>query len=168
MVIWGGYNDVPLNDGARYDPSLDAWAPISSAAGPEEGSFPAGVVWTGSEMVVLVYAPSRELIVFIYDPVDDDWTMQGTADQPPLGGPFEATWIGDRVAIWGGQGVDGSYGGPGALYDPETDSWEQMSTRNAPTGRMEHSAIWTGEMLLIWGGQSDIESPDLEGARFLP
>jgi hypothetical protein len=166
MIIWGGFADGPQLDGARYDPAVDAWAPIPTDGGPEEGSFPAGVVWTGSEMVVLVYAPSHELVVFIYDLVDDDWTMQGTANQPPIGGPFEATWIGDRVAIWGA--VDGSYGGPGALYDPASDSWEQMSTRNAPTGRMEHSAVWTSEMLLIWGGQSDVESPDLEGARYLP
>jgi len=48
MLVWGGGNPFPLNDGGRYDPNGDAWRPIPPAT-PRAGHT---AVWTGTEMVV--------------------------------------------------------------------------------------------------------------------
>ena len=29
IIVWGGYQDVDLDDGARYNPALDSWTPVS-------------------------------------------------------------------------------------------------------------------------------------------
>src|SRR5206468_936944 len=52
MIVWGGYNDLLLNTGGRYNPSTDSWGPSSVTTG-EGTNVPAGrdrhtAIWTGS------------------------------------------------------------------------------------------------------------------------
>jgi hypothetical protein len=56
LLLWGGwaptrYYEPPVQGGARYDSTTDAWAPIASDNEPEERIYPT-VIWTGEEMLV--------------------------------------------------------------------------------------------------------------------
>ena len=54
MIVWGGafcYPCMDFNDGGRYDPATDSWAPISTADAPL-ARFYHTAVWTGGEMIV--------------------------------------------------------------------------------------------------------------------
>src|SRR5204862_4820313 len=51
MIVWGGYNGVYLNDGSRYNPSTDSWAPTTATNAPDARDFHTAV-WTGNEMIV--------------------------------------------------------------------------------------------------------------------
>lgn len=49
-VIWGGLGNVPLADGAAYDPASDRWTAV--APGPLSPRFDHAAVWTGAEVVI--------------------------------------------------------------------------------------------------------------------
>lgn len=54
MIVWGGafcYPCMDFNDGARYNPANDGWAPISTANAPL-ARFYHTAVWDGTEMIV--------------------------------------------------------------------------------------------------------------------
>jgi len=76
MIVWGGGNVSGLfNDGGRYHPTADSWAPVSTSGAPSaRGDHTA--VWTGSEMIVwggdngsllndtFSYTPARVLYLY--------------------------------------------------------------------------------------------------------
>ncbi len=52
MIVWGGCDGSTCRDsGGRYDPTTDAWAPISTANAPSARDEHTAV-WTGSFMIV--------------------------------------------------------------------------------------------------------------------
>ncbi len=59
---------------------------------------------------------------------------------------------GDRVIVWGGQGVATNLGGVYRPRDAATDAWTPTSLTNAPTARYFHTAVWTGTEMIVWGG----------------
>jgi Kelch motif len=54
MIVWGGYDGVPgvpSGTGGIYDPTTNAWTPMSTVGAPS-GRSDHTAVWTGSKMVV--------------------------------------------------------------------------------------------------------------------
>ena len=49
-LVWGGLGNVPLADGAAYDPAADRWSAV--APGPLSPRFDHAAVWTGTEVVL--------------------------------------------------------------------------------------------------------------------
>ena len=172
MIIWGGIQgreEYATDTGARYDPVLDTWGPISViGAPPPSRRRDHSAVWTGREMIVI-----SQGIAARYDPADDTWTAVPEPDVPePLFGQSGHTsvWTGKELITWGGLArTCDSRGGScadsptnrGGRYDPETDSWRATSTLGAPEERSGHTAVWTGEEMIVWG-------PGSSGGRYDP
>ena len=152
MIVWGGDNGgVPLRDGGRYNPASDSWASVSSAGAPLGWSSQAGVVWTGSEMVM---KDGR------YNPVADAWAPVSTIAAPALLAGARAVWTGAVVVFWDGQ--------RGGRYNPSTDTWRPVSGAGAPPYTSYLSAIWTGSQMIVWGGQPYGPPQPGTGGRYDP
>ena len=53
-IVWGGDNNTGtlFSDGFLFDPIANAWAPITNAGAPSPRTYPGGVAWTGSQLIV--------------------------------------------------------------------------------------------------------------------
>jgi ankyrin repeat protein/N-acetylneuraminic acid mutarotase len=113
MIVWGGSareagapSDYFVN-GARYNPEMDTWKPISAIDAPK-GRVSVTAVWTGTEMVLwggvndtqgnggrFVGTGAR------YNPATDTWTEITTtgAPSPRL---TSVVWTGDGLLTFGG------------------------------------------------------------------
>src|SRR5439155_1265141 len=191
MLVWGGADNQSYpysDDGGRYDPATDSWAPISS------GNTPAArlehtAVWTGTEMIVWggrVRYTSYSNTGGRYIPSIDDWLATSTTDAPSGRNLHTAIWTGAEMIVWGGNefGFALNTGArnkaksapstptptptppipaTGGRYDPGTDTWRATSTINAPNVRENHTAVWTGTEMIVWGGSWT----DMYNHRFL-
>ncbi len=158
MIVWGGtVNDqgptnlgVQVGDGARYDPELDSWTPISSIGAPSPRAAMAAV-WTGSRLLVwggarIEGTTDSPLVMGLqdgaaYDPEADEWSpISSTALIDST-----ATW---RVSFWtGGEMLVWDNYPNGGAYDPIQDSWRSFSIEGAP--KTAGPAAWTGSQLLL-------------------
>src|SRR5438094_71137 len=191
MLVWGGADNQSYpysDDGGRYDPATDSWAPISS------GNTPAArlehtAVWTGTEMIVWggrVRYTSYSNTGGRYIPSIDDWLATSTTDAPSGRNLHTAIWTGAEMIVWGGDeggfplntgARNNTRSAPstptptptppipatGGRYDPGTDTWRATSTTNAPNVRENHTAVWTGTEMIVWGGSWT----DMYNHRFL-
>jgi N-acetylneuraminic acid mutarotase/D-arabinose 5-phosphate isomerase GutQ len=114
MIVWGGHGsylsnnflyNVPLNTGARYNPSTDSWTDTTLSNAPEARGAHASV-WTGQEMIVWGGHDSQEDRFLDtggrYNPTTDRWTPTAMVNAP---GPAEfptAVWTGNQMIVWGG------------------------------------------------------------------
>ena len=180
MLVWGGADNQSYpysDDGGRYDPATDSWAPISS------GNTPAArlehtAIWTGTEMIVWggrVRYTSYSNTGGRYIPSIDDWLATSTTDAPSGRNLHTAIWTGAEMIVWGGnefgyalnssarnkaQSVPSTptptptppIPATGGRYDPSTDTWRATNTTNAPSVREAHTAVWTGTEMIVWGG----------------
>ena len=159
MIIWGGDYEEPLDTGARYDPLIDAWAPISSVNAPQ-ARYAHAAVWTGSKMIVWGGeghpSPVRTFLNSggIYDSQTDTWTSMSMVGAPIGRWYPTAVWTGERMIVWGGHAFLRDLN-DGALYDPQTDSWTPMMNLEAPSPRDGHTAVWTGERMIVFGDAPD-------------
>jgi len=172
MVIWGGFSTVDgavLDDGGRYDPLTEQWAPISSSGAPIARSWHS-TVWAGDRMFIWGgYSFGLGMLNDggYYRPSIDTWNAL-----PPSGALLgarsnaSAVWTGDEVILWGGwtgsHVVDG-----GARYSPAAQSWLPVSDVNSPSARSGHAAVWVGGRMVIWGGGTQTGSYDT-GALYDP
>lgn len=156
MIIWGGiylFVGGSYDDGARYDPSTDAWSAINTDNAPT-ARYHHSAIWTNSEMIIwgglgpggLTNTGSR------YDPVYDDWTPTDVQSAPTPRQSACTVWTGQEMLVWGG-GQPG-----GALYSPIANIWVTISTQNAPTSSTVTQGVWTGEFLYVWGGISTVNA----------
>jgi hypothetical protein len=61
MIIWGGQNNGPINDGGSYDPLSDTWLPVTNAPRAPLGRVNHSAVWSGAEMLIFGGgAPSQD------------------------------------------------------------------------------------------------------------
>jgi Kelch motif protein len=151
MIVWGGWDGSPLFDGARYNPAIDSWIPISTGLNAPRAEVQTAV-WTGEEMLVWggTDAPTGRR----YDPQTDTWCQMSLAGAPPSGVGFSTVWTGTEMILWGWSSP-GVSGGEGAAYDPLFDSWRPTSTGpGTPSPRSTHTAVWTGSEMLVWGGST--------------
>ena len=166
MIIWGGIstnvNLIPtvfLNNGARYNASLDTWTTISSIGAPAARTNHA-VVWTGREMIIwggVGRNTDNRSVSFNsgarYTPAMNNWKDISTTGAPPAIGLLPlAVWTGHEMIIWLGRPYhDPPYGfGFGGRYRPDKDSWSPIywdNARDIPTG------VWTGNEMIVWDGQ---------------
>ena len=150
MIIWGGLSDgsgTVLNDGARYNPAVDNWAPMPSASG---GSRSHTAVWTGTDMMVFggYTKPDNSTVAggAIYSPVDNTWfSYYGVGVYPSPRAGHVAVWTGNEMIIWGGTCCDG------LIYN-RTNGWRSISNLNAPGNGERLAGVWTGTRMIVWGG----------------
>jgi len=170
MIIWGGTDGISRNNGARYNPAVNAWTLIAptNIIAPRFGH---SAVWTGTEMIIYGGAVSGFFGGTMstntgarYNPTTGAWTAI-----MPGGGTRRnhiAFWTGTRMLVWGGTFTgSGTFGGSpefprgdGALYDPVGNSWTFISNTNSPSARLGFSDVWTGTELIIWGGYDFVGS----------
>jgi len=168
MIVWGGLDDqFTLDTGARYDPTADTWAPVSTIGAPSARSEHAAV-WTGKEMIVWGGAASYLNSGGRYDPVTDQWTATSTVGAPEGRNGPTAIWTGSEMFVWGGNVFAAALLQSGGLYNPVTDTWRLSSLINAPTPRLGHTAVWTGNAAIIWGGSLGQSVRTNTGARYDP
>jgi N-acetylneuraminic acid mutarotase len=174
MLVWGGYTDshswyhgghAPghLNTGGRYNPTYDAWQPISTQGSPSK-RFNHVAVWTGREMIV--WGGGNATRGFNdggrYDPATDTWRPM--SEDCPLRprALAVAVWAGDEMIVWGGAAreddAQSTYYNDGARYNPETDKWTPLAAAGAPKGRIFTKAVWTGAEMVLRGGVNDAQA----------
>ena len=169
MIVWGGVSSQLgeiLDNGARYDPALDAWTPTSSVGAPS-ARVPWNIaVWTGSEMII--WGGDDQGTGGRYNPATDTWQATSTVNVPSPRGGYSTIWTGTEMIVWGGNNQDPTFNS-GARYDPATDTWRPTSLEGAPTARANHTAVWTGREMIVWGGVN-FESYTLvpDGGRYDP
>src|SRR5262249_22397952 len=109
--------------------STPRWTPIATA--PISGRTFAGVVWTGSEMLVWggvhhsASGGQQESDGAAYDPATDSWEKLAPAPAGMQGGGGRASaWDGSEASFWVGNSPDGPVGT--ATYDPVAGSWHRL------------------------------------------
>jgi putative metal-binding protein len=157
LIVWGGsgVSGFLKNTGSRYDPTMDAWAPVSTGGGVPAERYRHTAVWTGRQMVVwggkdyygVVNSGGR------YDPVSNAWMPTSTgANVPEARSAHTTVWTGAQMVVWGGYGNSGALN-TGGRYDPVSDAWMPTSMgANVPETRSSHTAVWTGAQMVVWGG----------------
>lgn len=152
FLVWGGYErhgdaEVPVLDGALFDPVTDRWEPLPAA--PFDRSQAATATWTGTELVVFS-ARMRSGAAF------DIAARQWRAIEPPPLDPGDSNsptlaWTGTELVVLGYpvDNVDTSMAWA-AAWNPGTDQWRALpdpgfrSMQGGP-------AIWTGrEVTVLW------------------
>jgi N-acetylneuraminic acid mutarotase len=157
LIIWGGEGPTKgttiglLNTGARYNPSVNQWTPMTTTGSPAPRAGHSAI-WTGREVIIWGgIKGTGPLSGARYDPALDRWAILGR--NAPTSVPYsEAVWTGEEMIVWGGQSATT----PGWRYHPATDTWTRITTQGAPKSRWSHQAVWTGNEMLIFGG---LESP---------
>jgi len=174
MIVWGGYgaDGNVRNDGGLYDPTTDAWSPMSMAGAPTPRTNHSAVwgagkllIWGGSDWSSPTLGTGGR-----YDPATDSWTSITTTNAPPPRTEQIAIWTGDRMIVWGGQTGGDHTVNSGGRYDPFTDSWTPTSVGSSPLGRAIHTAVWTGTTMIVWGGYDELAPGPLlnSGGRYDP
>jgi N-acetylneuraminic acid mutarotase len=109
MIIWAGNGSTnassltALNDGARYNPATNSWAPMATDVARSAHT----AVWTGSKMLIWGgYNAGNVQAGAIYDPVANTWTPMPLGPQGRAN--HTAVWTGSEMIVWGG-----AIGGPG-------------------------------------------------------
>jgi N-acetylneuraminic acid mutarotase len=187
MIVWGGFsgsysNNINRNDGACFNPTNNAWRPVSTDNAPSP-RFAHSAVWTGREMLVWGgYTDSHSLYQGghtdaqlntggRYDPTADSWRAITTNGAPSKRFYHVALWTGREMIIWGGANATDALN-DGARYDPVADTWRPISTNGAPCPRLQPLAVFTGSEMIVWGGCSREEDSHAthfaDGARYSP
>ncbi len=198
-VVWGG-NETPAgastlvaSTGARFDPALNLWRPMTAA--PISGRSGHTAVWTGSDVIFWgggdaagVHADGA-----FYTPATDSWSYLPNEGVIPPRYDRSAVWTGSEIIIWGG--VIGRQTRPdgrpeysvdnaaqavkGLRYNPVTGTTSAITAPTGTGGRISHSLTWTGTEVVLWGGASVLSvdsgtgsvtasTPLGTGARFNP
>lgn len=187
MIVYGGEAgppcDIPLGDGAAYDPGTDGWQPLPLPPGGSDPRSDHTAVWTGSEMIVWGGRTSADVGQCIHDVRDDGWVYDpdpGTWAALPSGPPgryrHTAVWTGSDMIVWGGATPallspdPVSAIGDGARFRPAANAWLPMSTSPAMLERYDHTAVWSGNEMIVWGGRAIEQVPgyDVGNGRYDP
>ena len=148
MIVWGGVGPTTgtsygnLATGARYNPALNTWSPMSSIASSPGGIMAA--VWADQAMIAYSSANGTG---GRYDPSSDLWLPIAAGGPRYTQGAANAVWTGNEMLVWGGPGLL-----VGARYNPVTDDWATMTTVGAPKLVVAQPGVWTGSGLLVFSG----------------
>jgi N-acetylneuraminic acid mutarotase len=173
FIVWGGTTTPAFsyfNTGARYDPSTDAWSPMTGTLAPSGRAFGAAV-WTGNRMII--WGGRNSSTYFNtgsrYDPAGNSWsaTNVGGATPTPRSLYEGAVYTGSEMIVWGGN--DGaSPTNTGGRYSAGTNTWIAITpTAGTPSNREKNGIAWTGTELIIWGGFSGSNVLN-SGSRYTP
>src|SRR5260221_3060339 len=178
LIIWGGTDGisfVPFGDGARYNPALNAWSPISTNNAQSPG-YSHTAIWSGSEMILWggyagVLANSDYNDGGRYNPILDAWTSVPTNNAPVARQLHKTIWTGSEMIVWGGITKVGDQM-TGGRYNPSSNTWTDVVTNGAPAARSGHRIVWSGSEMLVWGGFHFINSFNRtyfnDGGRYNP
>lgn len=168
MVIWGGMSPLlALGDGARYDPELDSWQPISTLDAPS-ARRDSQAIWTGEELLLwggFDYFGMPQADGFRYHRATDTWIPMSHTGAPAQAALPAMVWTGSELLLWGAE-PNPSLPGEGVRYQPMTDQWTPMGAAGAPSARAARFAAWKGGELWVWGG-SEGGQPKV-GGRYDP
>ncbi len=150
MLLWDG------GAGARFDPVLDAWSPLSGTGAPSPRSEHSAV-WTGTEMIVYGGADADGGLSTggRYNPVSDTWAPLNVDPAIAPRADHSAVWTGTEMIVWGGWdrvGDEVVSWNTGGRYDPVLNDWTAISSNGAPNPRVQHTAVWTGSEMIVWAG----------------
>lgn len=169
MVIWGGhykYGSPYYTDGGKYNPTTDAWLPISNEGTLSErleqssvGTDSSMIVWGGSYI-------AAQNDGAMYFPATDMWAPTTQVDAPEPRRNHSAVWTGSDMIVWGGTNTTYNEIANGGVYTPSSDSWNKVKFIGAPEKRQNHTAIWTGSSMIIWGGSA--KQPYNDGGIYIP
>ena len=155
-IILGGYsNNILVNDGATYDPTLDSWFTISGVGAPSPRDQQV-VLWTGTEMIVWGgYIYNSGYTYFNdgakYNPATNTWTPMTTTGALTGRAGCAFAWTGSELIIWGGNNGSGALT-DGARYKPASNSWAPMNTTVNPGQRFGFGQAFSTTDLYVWGG----------------
>lgn len=174
MIVWGGGwfpagggNITLLGDGARYNPTTDNWAPISTIGAPTP-RMDHTAIWTGQEMIIWGGSSAQGAR---YNPTTDLWSPLAPSGFNLGFVDHAAIWTGVEMIVWGGWPRPDALGRLGGRYNPVTNTWRPVTRENNSIARDYHTGIWTGTELIIWGGHASTgyNPPGVQtGARYLP
>lgn len=166
VIAWGGFDEkgALLADGARYDPSRDAWEPM--AGGPLSARSNPGAVSVMGRLVLYggQCAAGACTDGAAYDPAADRWSplFSGPAALPEL-----AVTDGTRAIFWGSQYGDEN---PLLLVDPVSLAVDVRDTTGGPSLRVFAAGWFAGGALTVFGGGAPVsggnERPLADGASY--
>ncbi len=143
MIVWGGYTDSgSTNTGGRYNPSLNAWSPVSITNVPDARTGHTAVWTTGLTTPVMIIFGANGNTGGRYNPNTNFWQGTATTNAPNMSS-HTALWTGSEMVVCRG----GCY-----RYNPVADNWKQAFWPNEPALRNDATAVWTGSKMIIWGG----------------
>lgn len=168
MIIWAGYNvhiGELYGDGARYNPSTNAWTAIAAAGAPNARSYHSAV-WTGTEMIIWGGAnePIFDSSGGRYNPATNTWTPTSQVNAPSYRVFHAAVWTGTEMIVQGGS-FNVTQGG---RYNPANDTWTPTNPVNSANNGQGITAVWTGSEMIIWGGIDDDNVFRYDGGRYDP
>ncbi|MBI5778036.1 MAG: hypothetical protein HZA49_01080 [Planctomycetes bacterium] len=158
MIVWGG--DGGGTSGGIYDIAYDIWTPMATTNAPSQ-RWGFSSVWTGEGSETY----NKKIIIWggyngtaplgdgaIYNPAANTWATLSTTNAPSARMYHSGIWTGNKMFIWGGDGVLQS----GGAYDPVYAIWGPITANNAPAARLYHSGTWTGTEMIVWGGYNGV------------
>jgi len=185
VIVFGGTNPLGANpgDGAIYSPSQRRWQRLPpfptppTAPGVTQEPVSSSGVWTGTELIVMMYEQSQQscsassaevsctatsgrTIVATWHPGSTGWTL---LPPPPVSlSAADATtiWTGEGLFVVGGSGCPPGASCPSGVgsqsgdFDIRAGTWTLgKDLRPAPLGPVE----WTGRAAVV------LSAPDLQG-----
>jgi len=161
-----------LFEGARFDPSANAWSPMSapSLALADTLEFAnLKLYWLGSVLAVIGEKVSQGRgapTLLLYDPKSDSWSSGTVPSVPQFFSWQSATVVGTRLVVLGPG--DGSADDRGAhhestaavVFDAETLTWTSLP---ATLYRSHPSSVALPNHVLLWGGKdiyTDLDAPN--------
>jgi N-acetylneuraminic acid mutarotase len=168
MIVWGGatYDRTTyFADGARYDPTKDAWTSIAAAPTGLAGRYGNAAVWTGSKMVVwggdgaASYADGAA-----YDPSTNTWAMLPATAIDARFPAYAYSTTTNEVLIWGSAGEGAR--NDGSIFRPLKTEWSAFPSCPL-AARGSTSFAWTGTQFMVFGGGNSAKFFN-DGARYNP
>lgn len=146
--------------GQMFDPSLDAWTPVSRDGAPNRDELrvtAAGrrvLVWGGKE------CGGKKPFVggAFFDPKRGEWEEIPPPPEFPTVRESAVTWHEGRVFLWGGC-QDDTCTSEGRIYDERTRRWTRLPSEGAPTGVAAAMALWTETHVVVYGGREGTFDP---------
>ncbi len=138
VIVFGGYVsdfNSPVNTGAKYNPTTNAWTPIAPAVSASQ-SRPA--VWTGTQMIVAGNGAGE-----VYTPASNTWKFYSLISCPTVSS--SAVWTGSELMVLNDADEQLS------SYNPPFDTWRTIMPDIGIGG--DCSIIWTGSEILLFGGE---------------
>jgi len=102
VVIWGGSSGPTLATGGRYNPTLNAWSPVSASGLAGRDLLEAA--WTGQEMVLWGGRKDSGAAAdgARYNPGFDGWTSITPVGAPSARYDYRSAQAGSEMLLWGG------------------------------------------------------------------
>lgn len=165
VFYWGGSPPpAPFNltDGAIFNAATNTWSTINTTGAPNGvGPGRVSAVWDQNDRVYVFSHTTEDntpQVMHYYTISTDSWATTSAGCDFFLYDTM--VWLGDKVAIIGGEDYDANPLGNLCVYTPGTNTWAIDLVPNRPCMDWT-SPVWTGSKLVLLGGQVDVATPDV-------